>query len=95
MFFILIYNLMNIFFKNNNSLSSSKKKFLNFAKNDTLLVKYYDQFKYIHTLEGRCITKRKTKGNDYFISIYVKTKNMYFSFFQCSPLVVSVLRKKN
>ena len=87
---------MNIFFIPNTGLiSSSKKKILNFSKNDTLLIKYYDQYKYIHTLEGRCITKRKTKGNDFFVSIYVKTKNMYFSFFQHSPLIVSILRKKN
>ena len=85
---------MNLFFKNISSDNLLNKKFLNFEKNDLLLVKYFDQYKFIHTIEGRCIQKRRTKNGDTFVSIYVKTKNMYFSFFQLSPLIVSVLKKK-
>jgi hypothetical protein len=84
---------MNIFFKTQQN-SNLKKKILEFKKNDTLLVKYYDQYKYIHTIEGKCIARRSTKGSDFFVSIYVKTKNMYFSFFQFSPLIVAILKKK-
>jgi len=83
---------MNIFF--NKLISFSDKMVLDFDKNDILIVKYYDQFKYIHVIEGKCLEKRKTKNKDVFVSVYVKSKNLYFSFFKNSPLIVSILKKK-
>jgi hypothetical protein len=87
---------MNFFFNNNKYFNSiiDKKLFLDFKKQDSLLVKYYDQFKYIHIIEGKCLIKRKTKNKDLFVSIYVKSKNMTFSFFKNSPLIINILKKK-
>jgi len=94
---------MSLFFdnsykiKNNNDfvLFGTNKKIVNFSINDILYVKYYDQYKYLHNIEGRCIQKRFTKNNrDIFVTVYVKTKNLYFSFFLNSPLIITILRKK-
>lgn len=88
---------MSLFFKKLDKLCPNQKKLkkvLNFYLNDTLYVKYYDQFKYLHNIEGKCVEKRVTKNKDIFFTVYVKTKNLYFSFFINSPLIVSILRKK-
>jgi hypothetical protein len=52
-------------------------------------IKYYDQYKYSHFLEGKCVKKRKIL-NTYFILLQSKSKGLFFSFFYDSPLIISL-----
>jgi hypothetical protein len=89
---------MNVFFSKNysnrNLDNSFTKVYSHLQLNDTVYIKYYDQFKYLHSFEGKCLKNRTTKSGDSFISINSKLKNFKFSFFKESPLIISVLKKK-
>jgi hypothetical protein len=77
---------MNFFFKNN--LVS-----FNFVKNLQInyyyRIKYYDEFKYLHFFDGKCLLIRKVH-NDFYILFQVKNKGIFLSFFASSPLLFSV-----
>jgi hypothetical protein len=88
---------MNVFFSKNHVnrilYNSFTKNYSRLHLKDTVYIKYYDQFKYLHSLEGKCLRNRITKSGDSFISIHSKLKNFKFSFFKQSPLIVSVIKK--
>lgn len=80
---------MNFFFS---KLKESKSQILDINEvhlNFNYKIKYYDQFKYVHFLEGKCVTKRKS-ANTYFVMLYSKNKGLFFSFFYNSPLILSL-----
>jgi len=81
---------MNLFFDKNININMDYK----FVVGDLLKVKYFDEYKYLHFIEGVCLLKRKTKRGDLYVLVYDKTKGFYFSFFLNSPLVVSIFKKK-
>jgi hypothetical protein len=83
---------MNLFFKPQKEYLNTKVIFDDkFFVGDRIKVNYYDQYKYLHTLEGKCVKKRKV-ADTYYVVVYEKNKNFYFSFFLNAPLILSVFK---
>lgn len=84
---------MSFFFESKNLSISLIKNYYDYKKGDLLYISYYDQYKNYYTLEGKCVLKKKSVNGDIFLCIYNKSRGLYFSFFQNSPLIISIFKK--
>jgi hypothetical protein len=78
--------MYNFFFSNN----FSYKNFVqNIQINTYYKVKYYDEYKYLHFFDGKCLMIRKS-SNDIYLLFQVRNKGIFLSFFASSPLLISI-----